>query len=106
MMKNKTLLFICLFFFGLISCQKEESHEYKSTGTITGPDLRMCPSPCCGGWFIKIDGTTYEFDSLPDASSINLEKETFPLEVRLDWQLSNTIDCPNKRISIQRIAKE
>jgi len=28
------------------------------------------------------------------------------LVVKLDWQLSNIIECPNKRISIQRIAKE
>jgi hypothetical protein len=105
-MKYKTLLFICFIVLGFTSCQKEESHNYKSTGTITGPDMRMCPSPCCSGWFINIDGTIYEFDALPAASNINLEKETFPLEVRLDWQISNTIDCPNKRISIQRIAKE
>jgi hypothetical protein len=66
----------------------------------------MCPSPCCGGWFIKIDSLTYEFDSLPGNSNIDLAKETFPLAVKLDWQLSNTIECPNKRITIQRIAIE
>ena len=105
-MKYKTVLSICLIIFGFISCQKENSYNYKSIGTITGQDARLCPSPCCGGWFIKIDRLTYEFDSLPNNSNINLEKEIFPLVVKLDWQLSNTIECQIKRITIQRIAKE
>ena len=107
-MKYKTVLGICLIIFGFIYCQKqnENADNYKSIGTITGQDARMCPSPCCSGWFIKIDSLTYEFDSLPSSSNINLEKETFPLVVKLDWQLSNTIECQNKRITIQRIAKE
>jgi hypothetical protein len=109
-MKYKILLGFFLIIFGLFSCQKQKentnNYTYKSTGTITGQDFRMCPSPCCGGWFIIIDGLTYEFDFLPDNSNINLEKETFPLAVKLDWQLSNTIECPNKWITIQKIAKE
>jgi hypothetical protein len=105
-MKCETFLVIFLIVFGFYYCQKEGSHNYKSIGTITGQDVRMCPSPCCGGWFIKIDSLTYEFDSLPSSSDINLEKETFPLVVKLDWQLSDIPGCPNKRITIQRIAKE
>jgi hypothetical protein len=92
--------------FGLMNCRKENTYNYKSTGTITGYDLRMCPSPCCSGWFIVIDSLTYEFNSLPYNSDINLEKETFPLAVKLDWQLSDTLGCPDKRITIQRIEKE
>jgi hypothetical protein len=102
----KTVLGICFIVFGFNYCQKENNYNYKSIGTITGQDVRMCPSPCCGGWFIKIDSLTYEFDSLPENSNINLPKETFPFVVKLDWQLSNTPECPNKRITIQRIAKE
>jgi hypothetical protein len=107
-MKYKTFFGICFIMFGLIYCQKqkENSYNYKSIGTITGQDIRMCPSPCCSGWFIKIDSLIYEFDSLPSGSGINLQKETFPLIVKLDWQLSDTPACPNKRITIQRIAKE
>jgi hypothetical protein len=105
-MKYKTLLGLSFILFGLIYCKKEPGHNYESTGTITGQDVRMCPSPCCGGWFIKIDSLVYEFDTLPEGSDINLEKETFPLAVKLDWQLSDTPGCPDKRISIQRIAKE
>jgi hypothetical protein len=105
-MNYKTLLGICLIIFGFIYCHKESSYNYKSIGTITGQDFRMCPSPCCGGWFIKIDSLTYEFDSLPTNSNINLEKETFPLIVKLNWQLSDTLECPNKRITVQKIVKE
>ena len=105
-MKYKTLLAIFLIVFGFYYCHKENSNNYKSIGTITGQDVRMCPSPCCSGWFIEIDSLMYEFDTLPNNSSINLEKETFPLVVKLDWQLSNIIECPNKRITIQKIVKE
>jgi len=109
-MNYKTLLGFCLIIFGFLFCQKQkentDNYNYKSIGTITGQDVRMCPSPCCSGWFINIDSLTYEFDTLPTNSNINLEKETFPFIVKLDWLLSNTIECPNKRITIQKIAKE
>lgn len=95
-----------ILIIGFICCHKENSYHYKSIGTITGQDLRMCPSICCSGWFIVIDNLTYEFDSLPGNSDISLEKETFPLAVKLDWQLSNNIECPIKRITIQKIAKK
>ena len=105
-MKYLIVLGVCLIIFGFICCHKESSYNYKSIGTITGQDVRMCPSPCCSGWFINIDSLTYKFDTLPTNSNINLEKETFPFIVKLDWLLSNTIECPNKRITIQKIAKE
>jgi hypothetical protein len=76
-----------------------------SMGKITGPDPRMCPSPCCGGWFIQIDGLTYEFDSIPANSDIDLQKDPFPILVKLDWKLSDKLSCPDKRIIIQRIKK-
>jgi hypothetical protein len=109
-MNFKILSGFCLITFGLIFCQKQkentDNYNYKSIGTITGPDYRLCPSPCCGGWFIRIDSITYEFYSLPVNSNIKLETETFPLVVKLDWQLSKTIECPDKRITILKITKE
>jgi hypothetical protein len=95
----KWLLILSFVFF--VSCNKE-NNNYKSTGTITGPDVRMCA--CCGGWLITIDNTQYQFNSLPGNSSIHLDNEKFPIPVRLDWTL-NTTGCPNT-ISIQRIQKE
>ncbi len=107
-MKYETVLVIFFIVFGFFNCQKknENNTNYESTGTITGQDVRMCPSPCCGGWFINIDSLTYEFDSLPNNSNINLQKEIFPLVVKLDWQLIDYSGCPDKRITIQRITKE
>lgn len=105
-MSNKVFLFAGVLSMLLFGCYNLTDKEYRSEGTITGADYRMCPSPCCGGWFIQIAGTTYEFDTLPSGSDINLQKEIFPLTVRLDWQLSDMPDCPTKRISILRITRK
>lgn len=101
-MKIRFALIISVVFV-LINCQKEENNDYHSNGKIIGPDMRMCI--CCGGWQIVIDNTTYNFDSIPGKSDINLQKETFPLFVKLDWQLAGTTGCPGW-ITIQRIQKE
>ena len=100
----------CLIYaviLGLASCQKEsyDNYKYRSEGTITSLDYRMCPTPCCGGWFIIIDKQTYEFNSLPDGSGIDLNKEKLPLAVRLDWQ-SKQSNCANNWITIQRIRRK
>jgi len=88
---------------GMICCQADTDNDFKSKGIITGPDLRMCI--CCGGWRIAIEGETYNFDSLPVSSDINLQKETFPINVKLDWVQSTAMSCP-KWIEIQKIIKE
>ena len=103
-MKPIYRLLICIIIWGFMCCHEENSNDFISKGIITGPDIRMCV--CCGGWYIQINGSTYEFDSLPDNSNIDLLKETFPLFVKLDWQLSGKGGCPNNRITIQRIIKE
>jgi len=74
-----------------------------STGSLTGADLRMCA--CCGGWFVTIDGILYQFYALPSGSSLDLQKETFPVTVKMDWQISDQAACPNKKIIIQKISK-
>ena len=89
---------ILILFF--ISCERGDN-EYRSTGVIVGQDLRMCP--CCGGWMITIDNSNYDFDNLPVDSGIDLESESFPITVKLDWKLI-TGGCPD-RIIIQRIKK-
>jgi hypothetical protein len=96
----KTISIIFLVFI-LIACTKT-NNDYKSVGTITGGDPRMCA--CCGGWIIYIENVMYLIDSIPDNSSLNLEKETFPVTVELDWQLLNICGSYN-RISVQRIKK-
>lgn len=103
-MNAKVILGICIVFFGFLCCHKEDVSNYKSNGKILGPDPRMCA--CCGGYYIQIDTITYEFDALPDNSNINLQVESFPISVKLDWQLANVAACPDIRIIIQRIKKE
>jgi len=77
----KALVLILMLTGIIISCEKAES--YKSTGIITGPDIRECI--CCGGYFIEIGDSTYNFDTLPSNSQIDLTTDTFPINVKLDW---------------------
>lgn len=102
-MNFKKILFTVIFISGVIlSCEKEKDN-YQSTAVITGPDIRECI--CCGGYLIEINDSTYNFDMLPADSKIDLNTETFPLQVKLDW--SNDRECGGiKYITISRIAKQ
>ena len=73
-----TVLIAGVFF----SCDKEKNN-FESTAVITGPDIRDCI--CCGGYFIELNDSVYNFDTLPPSSQINLSEETFPITVNLDW---------------------
>jgi hypothetical protein len=101
LIKSAIYLLISLW---LIACSYENLEEkFQSSGVITGRDLRLCPSPCCGGWDITIDKSFYTFSSLPANSGIDLEKETFPLKVKLNWRLDSV--C-GSHIQILKIVKE
>jgi hypothetical protein len=102
-MKSLFSVVIFLSVFGLSLCHKETDH-YQSEGSISGPDLRDCV--CCGGWYIKIDSVEYEFEYLPVNSNIDLQTERFPIQVRLDWKLSDKPACPLNKIIILRIKKD
>jgi hypothetical protein len=102
-MKIKYLAVILLLAFGLIHCHKG-ADNYQSKGTMIGPDFRDCV--CCGGWYIMIDTTEFEFESLPEDTNIDLQRDTFPINVKLDWQLSDKMPCPYKWVIITRIIKE
>jgi hypothetical protein len=97
------ILFIIGIVIGLAGCQNKNGSDYQSSGKITGPDLRMCI--CCGGWQIVIDNETYNFDTLTAESGIDLQKETFPVFVKLDWKMRSSSGCL-KWIDIQKIKKE
>ncbi len=103
-MKLLILIFIGLM-LGTLSCENKRitDYQYQSGGKITGPDIGMCI--CCGGWKIVIDNETYNFDQLPAEANIDLQKATFPIFVKLDWELKGSSGCP-KWINIQRIQKE
>lgn len=105
---NKSIKSIMFFLLILLlfctSCKKDLSAEsgFMSVGTIIGGDLRMCM--CCGGWFIKIDNDTLRFGNLPQDSNIDLQIESFPLEVRLNWEKSS-FQCLGDEIIILKIEK-
>ena len=102
-MRIKLLLAVFLI-IGFVSCQKPNTTDFQSTGIITGVDAKMCA--CCGGYYIQIDNVIYEFDTLPVGSNIDLQNATYPIPVKLDWQLSTKPACPDKKIDVLRIIKE
>ena len=103
-MKTKLLVVVFFILIGLAGCQKPNASDFQSTGIITGVDMKMCA--CCGGYYIQIDNVTYEFETLPAGSNIDLQNATYPITVKLDWQLSTKPACPDKKIDILRIVKE
>ena len=93
---------VFIFIVGLSSCKKDE-HVFQSTGSITGPALAECI--CCGGYFIDMNDSTYHFDILPISSKIDLQNETFPIAVKLDWSYDRK--CGGiQYITIERIEKQ
>ena len=96
-----TLTFISILLMVVFSCSKEDN--YMSSGTITGIDMSLCM--CCGGWFIEIDNATYRFNKLPDHCDLNLENETFPITVKLDWE-KEINPCLGDEIIVKQIAKK
>jgi hypothetical protein len=103
-MTTGKIIGIFTLFIALLCCKKESPQDFKSSGVITGPDYRACV--CCGGFFIQIDTITYEFNTLPAGSDINLQTETFPIAVKLDWKFPENSACPNNRIEILRIKRQ
>jgi hypothetical protein len=99
-MRTSRIVFLLLIV--LIGCSKNNDN-YKSVGTITGIDGTMCG--CCGGWIIIIKDGRYLIDSMPKYSGLDLSKETFPITVKLDWQLVNNGCSTFNRITVQRIKK-
>lgn len=70
---------------------------------ILEPDYSMCV--CCGGWFIKIDNETLRFYELPSDCNIDLNAETLPIEVELNWEKDKN-DCLGDEIIIHAIRKK
>jgi hypothetical protein len=97
----KALRIIFLLFI-IFSCTKE-NNNYKSVGTITGIDGTMCG--CCGGWIINIEDIIYLIVTMPNDSNLDLSKETFPITVKLDWQLVSNGCKAFNNINVQRILK-
>ncbi|MDO5988041.1 hypothetical protein Q4Q39_11560 [Flavivirga amylovorans] len=90
MRKIFLIITLCSLF---LSCKNDDDStkiQYESTAIIKGQDLTLCA--CCGGWVIEIDDITpdYRFEMLPENSNIDLQKATFPINVKLNWEVDNT----------------
>jgi len=98
---KKIFSIILLLTVIILSCEKED--DYQSTAVITGPDLRECI--CCGGYYIELGDSTYNFNTLPASAQIDLTTEDFPLPVKLDWTYDTK--CGDiQYIEITKIAKQ
>lgn len=84
------------------SCSMQED-EYRSNGVITGIDTSECP--CCGGYFIEINKTTYRFFTVPQNSELDLTNREFPVYVKLDWNPDPNA-CLGDEIIVTRIKEQ
>jgi hypothetical protein len=99
----KTMSYVLLIIFYCIlfsSCQED---DFKSSGIITGYDIRECI--CCGGFFIDIENETYRFYEVPQNSRLNLDNPSFPIYVKLDWTKDPNA-CLGDEIIVLRIEQE
>lgn len=76
----------------LIGCKKNNETSYNSIGVITGYDLRLCPSPMCGGLEITINNDTakqpppfYHINSTLSQLGIS-ESTKFPINVNFNYK--------------------
>ena len=90
--KLKITVFVFLFWLTATSCTDEELVCYKSEGILLGLDAKACA--CCGGWLITIDRQTYNFQ-MPSNSGISAENDTFPLNVKVNWDFLDDGACGN-----------
>lgn len=51
--------------------------------TYVGVDPRLCPSPCCGGYLLNIEGVTYTTTSFPANFSMDYSKKPQKLLVKI-----------------------
>jgi len=99
----KKILCVLVFFALLCTACKEneQPYRYMSEGIITGPDTRRCVFPCCGGYFIEIEGATYRITSGVSLNDLDLANVNFPLPVYLDWGIANdNFGCITDRIFV------
>ena len=96
---KKIILFVALFITVLFSSCIEEVTTYEFEGQITGPSPLMCPTICCGGWFIDIEGESYHFLEFPANSEFSVDDtDSYPVSVKLDYETSE--ECWENSISI------
>ena len=96
---------VFLALFGLVVIVSCEKLKYSDTGIITGPNMLMCPTKCCSGTYIEINGTRYLFEQLPPGSAIDLTSSTYPIFVDVNWKPIEGCSSP-QTIEITAIRKK
>jgi hypothetical protein len=95
-------LFSMLLF---VNCQEDvtppDNNELVEA-TITGPNPMACPTICCSGWFIDIDGVEHHFIDFPEGSEFNASDiESYPVDVLLSYEDSD--ECWENTIVVLEI---
>lgn len=90
----------------LASCSSGSDPEFSSRGVLLNGRPAVCDTICCDGWHITIEGVRYRFLAMPPEHSIDLENETFPLNVRLDWRKAQNESPCTDEIVVTSIRKE
>lgn len=68
---------------------KNRTDDYKE-GTYVGIDPKLCPSPCCGGSLVNIEGITYMVNEWPSDFKFDTNKN--PQKLLLKYQYT-PISC-------------
>jgi hypothetical protein len=62
-----------------------------SAATYTGIDPKLCPSPCCGGYLLNINGVTYQTSAMPN--SLNFDDKKIPQKLLLKFEFILISSC-------------
>jgi len=99
---RKILYLLSFVLLICVAACEDDTNPYESEGIIMGIDWRLCPAPCCGGYFIEIEGTTYLSNGIPN-NDLDITPETLPIPVYLDWEIiDDNFDC-GERILVSAI---
>lgn len=69
---------------------KKRSDGFFAT-TYIGIDPKKCPSPCCGGFLLNIDGVTYQTTEIP--SSFNFDAQKIPQKLLVKFEYLPLSSC-------------
>ena len=84
----KKLLAILCSAIALAACKKSNVHPYQHDAVLTGYDMRLCPSPACGGLLLTIKSDTpYYFHTNSTLAELGISESTkFPINVSLNYK--------------------
>ena len=76
-----------IFVLLIVRCSNDDRNDYEHRGVLEGVDPTFCG--CCGGWIIQIDGLegNFRIENVPDKSDVDLQNDTFPMNVKLNYEL-------------------